>query len=308
MIDLHIHSIYSDDGELTPTQLVSRCAEEGISIAAITDHNCIRGCREGEMAGGKHSVKVIPGIEIDCVWEKINFHLLGYGINWMGEDFVRIEENIASQSVEASKEMLARTRKLGFAVTEDDMRSVSEHSYRKDRWTGEMFGEVILRKEEYRTHPLLEVYRPGGRRGDNPYVNFYWDFYSQGRPCHVAIRFPGMEDMIDVIHRNDGMAVLAHPGANLRGKEEKLTDILALGIDGVEVFSSYHTQEQTEYFYNSTKKAGLGMTCGSDFHRKTKPAVKIGQICDKNRWDRDDIEREVCRFLQPCIGLQLKNI
>ena len=224
MIDLHIHSIYSDDGELTPTQLVSRCAEEGISIAAITDHNCIRGCREGEMAGGKHSVKVIPGIEIDCVFEKINFHLLGYGINWMGEDFVRIEENIASQS------------------------------------------------------------------------------------CHVAIRFPGMEDMIDVIHRNDGMAVLAHPGANLRGKEEKLTDILALGIDGVEVFSSYHTQEQTEYFYNSTKKAGLGMTCGSDFHGKTKPAVKIGQICDKNRWDRDDIEREVCRFLQPCIGLQLKNI
>ena len=73
MIDLHIHSIYSDDGELTPTQLVSRCAEEGISIAAITDHNCIRGCREGEMAGGKHSVKVIPGLRLTVYGKKLIF-------------------------------------------------------------------------------------------------------------------------------------------------------------------------------------------------------------------------------------------
>lgn len=301
MIDLHMHSIYSDDGELTPEQLVGRCAQEGVTVLAITDHNCVRGYEEGAEAAGKYAVRVLPGIEIDCVWEKINFHLLGYGIDWTGEDFARIEKNIADQSAAASLEMLARTRKLGFEVTEDDMRKVSEHSYWKDRWTGEMFGEVLLRKEEYRAHPLLEAYRPGGARGDNPYVNFYWDFYSQGKPCHVGIRYPRMEDMIEVVHKNGGIAVLAHPGANLRGKEEKLTEILDLGIDGVEVFSSYHSGEQTAYFYDRTKAAGLGMTCGSDFHGKTKPAVKIGRVCDESRWDRETIEQEVRRFLDPCI-------
>lgn len=39
IIDLHMHSFYSDDGEYTPTQLVDMCHESGIQIMAITDHN-----------------------------------------------------------------------------------------------------------------------------------------------------------------------------------------------------------------------------------------------------------------------------
>ena len=31
-IDLHIHSLYSDDGEFTPTQLVEMCYEAGVKI------------------------------------------------------------------------------------------------------------------------------------------------------------------------------------------------------------------------------------------------------------------------------------
>lgn len=42
-----------------------------------------------------------------------------------------------------------------------------------------MFGEALLKDERYVDHELLKPYRSGGSRSDNPYVNFYWDYYVQ---------------------------------------------------------------------------------------------------------------------------------
>lgn len=42
MIDLHMHSCYSHDGEFTPAKLMERCAAGGIRIMSITDHNTVR--------------------------------------------------------------------------------------------------------------------------------------------------------------------------------------------------------------------------------------------------------------------------
>ena len=41
-IDLHMHSMYSDDGEYSPEQLVKMCHEAGVRIMAIADHNWIK--------------------------------------------------------------------------------------------------------------------------------------------------------------------------------------------------------------------------------------------------------------------------
>ena len=41
-IDLHMHSLYSDDGEFTPTRLVEMCHEAGVKIMAIADHNWVK--------------------------------------------------------------------------------------------------------------------------------------------------------------------------------------------------------------------------------------------------------------------------
>lgn len=139
-----------------------------------------------------------------------------------------------------------------------------------------MFAEVLLAKPEYENHPLLRPYRSGGVRSDNPYVNFYWDYYSQGKPCYAEIKFPAMEKAIDVIHRNHGTAVLAHPGVNLKGKAYLLDEIVKLGIDGIEAFSSYHTPKQAAGYYEAAKGRQLFVTCGSDYHGKAKPSIVLG--------------------------------
>ena len=285
MIDLHMHSYYSDDGEYQPEELVKKCKEKGIQYMAVTDHNSVRAVGEGREAAQKEGIHFISGVEVDCTFKDRNFHVLGYGIDEQNPVFQKIEDNISVQSEEASVKMLEATRKLGFDVSESDMEKLTETMFWKNRWTGEMFAEVLLNKPEYRDHDLLLPYRPGGERSSNPYVNFYWDYYSQGKLCHVDITFPAMKEVISQIHESGGKAVLAHPGQNLRDHMELWEEIAVSGIDGVEAFSSYHTPEQALFFSHEAGEKQLFITCGSDFHGKTKPSISIRQHGYSGSWE-----------------------
>lgn len=86
-----------------------------------------------------------------------------------------------------------------------------------------------------------------------------------------------MEEMIEGIHEAGGIAVLAHPGANLKGRENLLEELAVLDFDGIEVFSSYHNEIQENYFLEEAGRFGKLVTCGSDFHGKTKPAISLGE-------------------------------
>lgn len=276
-IDLHMHSYYSDDGEFSPGELVQKCKYHDIKIMAIADHNCVRANEAAQREAFAAGVICIPAIEIDCTFHGINLHVLGYGIDYNSPDFDIIETNISDQSSAASHKMLLATQKLGFGIKERDLASLAENMYWKDRWTGEMFAEVLLNKPEYSNHDLLQPYRQGGTRSDNPYVNFYWDFYSQGKLCYVEIVYPSLEHTIEIIHRNGGKAVLAHPGVYIRENSKLIDNIASKGIDGIEAFSSYHTQSQSFHFYCEARNNHMLVTCGSDYHGKTKPAIFLGQ-------------------------------
>ncbi|MFA9464698.1 MAG: PHP domain-containing protein [Velocimicrobium sp.] len=276
-IDLHMHSRYSDDGEFTPTELVEKCIASGISTMSITDHNTVRANEEAQKEAKKRGLCYISGIEIDCVFQNTNFHVLGYGIDYKSSDFAEIEKNIDDQSFDASLKMLAEAQELGFHITENDMCEVSKNNFWKGRWTGEMFAEVLLNNPEHNNHPLLNPYRFGGAKSNNPYVNFYWDYYSQGKPCYVKMEYPRLEDVINIIHQNGGKAVLAHPKLNLKNHFDQLHSLISAGIDGIEAFSSYHTPSQSFHFFREAQETKVFVTCGSDFHGKTKPAISLGQ-------------------------------
>lgn len=278
MIDLHMHSRYSDDGEFTPSELAAKCAQKRIRVMSVTDHNCAKANADAAKAAAKEGITYIPGIEIDCTYRDINFHILGYGIDFLAKDYEKVEENLKDQCMQASLDRLAKTQALGFEhVTKKAMQALSQDNYWQENWSGEMFAEVLLTMPEYADHPLLTPYRPGGGRSDNPLVNFYWDYYAQEKPCYVKIHYPAMEEIIDMIHRSHGICVIAHPGVNLQGKEFLLDDIVSLGIDGIEAFSSYHGKEQAQFYYQKAQEKHILCTCGSDYHGKTKPSIEIGQ-------------------------------
>ena len=122
MIDLHMHSRYSEDGEFTPLELVEQCAKAGVHMMSVTDHNCVKANEEAQEAAKERGILYIPGIEIDCTYENVNFHVLGYGIDFRSSDFTAMEKHIDDQNFHASLERLAETQALGFYhITENDM-------------------------------------------------------------------------------------------------------------------------------------------------------------------------------------------
>ena len=67
-----------------------------------------------------------------------------------------------------------------------------------------------------------------------------------------------------------------HPGVNLKDRAELLDPILEAGVDGIEAFSSYHSQEQAAFYHKAACGRFRMITCGSDYHGKTKPSISIG--------------------------------
>jgi len=278
LIDLHMHSFFSGDGEFSPADLVRKCKGAGISVMSVTDHNSVRGNAEARKEAEAAGIKYISGIEIDCMFQGKNLHLLGYGIDESSPDFERLEERNLSSEKNASMERLLLTRRLGFELSEAELDAIPTNiGDGTGIWIGETFAEVLLGKEEYMDHKLLLPYRAGGAWSDNPFVNFYWDYYSQGKPCYVKIDYPDIRDAIALIKNNGGWAVLAHPGHTLKEESELFGEIAKTGIDGAEVFCSYHDEKIAKYFYEQAKIHSLMTTCGSDYHGKIKPAVRLGE-------------------------------
>ena len=64
--DFHIHTIYSADSLIQPKTLVDMLvAHSFIKVAAVTDHDSVRGCKATvELASPYPDILVIPGVEI----------------------------------------------------------------------------------------------------------------------------------------------------------------------------------------------------------------------------------------------------
>lgn len=274
-IDLHMHSCFSDDGEFTPEEIIDRAIKNNVEIISISDHNSVRAVDRALSYSKNKNIKVIPGIEIDCTFNKRNLHLLGYNIDYKSKDFYNIEEDIINQEKRASKEKIRLIKEYtGLNILEDEVIKRSSNGV----VTGELIAEILLEDSENRKSLILKPYLEGGNRSDMPYVNFYWDYFAQGKPAYVPIKFISLKEAIGLIHKNGGKSVIAHPGNNLKDNLNLIDNLIKEGIEGIEVFSSYHTKEQIEYFYTKAIKNNMIITCGSDFHGKTKPNIEIGKF------------------------------
>ena len=79
-IDLHSHSTASD-GIFSPSQLVARAYQKGVTTLALTDHDTIDGLAEAQTTATQLAIKLIRGVEISCVWHNITIHVLGYNFS-----------------------------------------------------------------------------------------------------------------------------------------------------------------------------------------------------------------------------------
>ena len=82
--------------------------------------------------------------------------------------------------------------------------------------------------------------------------------------------------------------MLAHPGLLDCTSEDQFDRLTAglkgMGIQGMEVYYSEHTPEQTRFFAELAQRHDLLMTGGTDFHGAIQPEIKMGSgrgnLCD----------------------------
>ena len=92
MVDLHMHSFFSSDGEFSPEELVRDCTEKNIKLMALTDHNTVAGVERALSAAKAAGICCLPALEIDCMHKGISLHILAYGIDYRAPVFGDIEK------------------------------------------------------------------------------------------------------------------------------------------------------------------------------------------------------------------------
>lgn len=74
--DLHIHSNASD-GNGTPSQIVDKAVEEGISVIALTDHHTVKNIDKIKEYAKDKNINVISGIEFRTEYGDKSVHMIG---------------------------------------------------------------------------------------------------------------------------------------------------------------------------------------------------------------------------------------
>ncbi|KPK88822.1 MAG: hypothetical protein AMJ94_13985 [Deltaproteobacteria bacterium SM23_61] len=271
MIDLHIHTNASSDGQHSPREIFQMARGKGLRAIAFADHNSVKNVGEGVRLAEEFGIEFIPCLELNTLFNGLDLHLLAYFVDPQSLELQEWLEEIHHKKAEQARKRLERLNELGFFFTAKDLEAFSEGSLP----TGVSFLKAILSHPENRRDPRLRPYIDGDR-SDSPYVNFYRDYLRGGKPAFVSMEDVSTPEAVRKIKGLGAISILAHPSDT---GEENIRALIRSGLEGLEAYSPYHTPEEQEAFRVFAENHGLLVTAGSDFHGKSvKPDVELGQV------------------------------
>jgi predicted metal-dependent phosphoesterase TrpH len=271
MIDLHIHTDASSDGQHSPREIFHMARRKGLRAIAFADHNSVKNVGEGIRLAGEFKIEFIPCLELNTLFNGLDLHLLAYFIDPQSPELQKWLGEIHQKKEVQAKKRREKLNEQGFFFTERDLNTLCGGRLP----TGMSFLKAILSRPENRKDPRLRPYIDGDR-SRSPYVNFYRDFLRGGKPAFVPMEDVSTPAAIRKIKGLGGIPILAHPSDT---GTENIQSLIRDGLEGLEAYSSYHTPEEQEAFRVLAETQGLLITAGSDFHgKKIKPDVELGQV------------------------------
>ena len=269
--DLHCHTIYSD-GSMSPEDLLSLAKQKSLKGIAITDHDTVEAYPRALPAAQAAGIDLISGVEFSSILQNTSVHILGYAFSLDHPEIQRFCQLHRKRRQTRNQLILDRLTASGMPITEFDiLDSALGDLKREQRTIGRPHIALAMVKKGY-VATLPEAFK---------------SFIGEGKPCYVRQEDFTTEETIDVIHKANGFAIIAHP--HLIKDSQAIIKMLSLGFDGLEGYYALSYPSRNERWLKIAQKKNWMITGGSDFHGDIKPNIPLG--CS---W----VGEEVFRILQ----------
>lgn len=261
MIDLHIHSRFSD-GTDSIDDILKIAKEKNIPALSLTDHDTTYGIKEMLEKAKKENIKVVPGVEISSVSNGHIIHILGYNIDIENNQLQELLTKIGKYFTETFLEhydWLYRNNILDFDVNK------------------------IIKYADYKQTIALSDILKAMIADGAPYTLKDWPEFLSTKVMHFQGHFKEKfpihpSEAIEVINQAGGTAVFAHPARIGDADIKEMEQLLSHKLGGVEVYYPFHDTELVNRYETFANKHNLFKTGGTDWHGKelTTWNVEIG--------------------------------
>jgi len=254
MIDLHLHTVYSD-GTQTPREVVSLGKDRGLTAVSITDHDTVAGIGEALAVGSEVGIEVVPGIEMSSDANHNEVHILGYYIDWKSEKLIERLRYFQHTRKERNSKLLERLSELSMPVDLDQLDGLPPRG---------VIGRLHIARAMIAGGYVSSV------------SEAFEEWLNPGKPAHVGRVKASPCDVIRIILDAGGVPVFAHPF--LSGRDDLIPRMVDAGLMGIEVLHPAHSQSMMYHYKRIADERGLVLTGGSDCHGEANGRPKIGML------------------------------
>ncbi len=253
--DLHTHT-YHSDGTRSPKEVVDVALSHGIEVVAISDHDNLAAYYEIKPYADSRGATLIPAMELSCIYEGIDVHVLAYAFDPHDEHIERRLRGFRETRHRRGYAIVERLRTLGIDISAERVDQLAA-------------GGAMGRPHVARA--LVEA-------GHVSSVSEAFDKYlATGKPAYVEKERFRIAEAVSLIRAAGGVTSIAHPTL-YPDHEHLVPQLLDGGIDAVEVLHPDVDELNRERYTNLARFRGKFTTGGSDDHGTVKTSETLGTI------------------------------
>ena len=242
--NLHLHSVYSDS-QFTLLQLVRLGKALGYKALALTDHETDGGVKDFITAANREGLDALPGVEFYANSFGANFHIVALDFDMENPSIRAFIKNRCNLMEEHTRKCFERGVQNGFiqGVTWNDVLDDCQDGM----WICiEQVFRTLKRKKALSQIANMAGLRAAAFKGE------------EAQSWYPA--YPSAEEVIGVIRKAGGIAVLAHPMRKMPYVEK----LVELGLNGIEVSHPSVDDETSKLALEAAKTFNLYHSGGTD--------------------------------------------
>ena len=252
--DLHIHTNFSD-GLNSPEEILEIVKEKQLKVFSISDHDNIGGYLYLNKILNEDDPELIPGVELSAGQGAEDIHILGYFFDPSSDELNSALRLFRDKRNQRGVDMLNKLKEQGINIPHELVK--------------EFAGLSAIGRPNV-ADAMVKV------KAVNSFAEAFDKYIGYSCPAYVPKHNITPKEAIELIHRAEGLAILAHPG--IAGAGSHIDEFLSYGIDGIEVYHPMHNSRLQKSYKDFAEKKDILITGGSDFHGRQGKHGQIGSM------------------------------